>query len=46
MMINAITGRDFPLAQGLILVFGVIIVLVNLATDLFMGYLDPRASYQ
>lgn len=46
LMINAITGRDFPLAQGLILVFGVIIVLVNLATDLFMGYLDPRASYQ
>lgn len=46
LMINAITGRDFPLAQGLILVFGVIIVLVNLMTDLFMGYLDPRASYQ
>ncbi|MGQ0569625.1 MAG: ABC transporter permease [Armatimonadota bacterium] len=46
LMINAITGRDFPLAQGLILVFGAVIVLVNLVTDLFMGYLDPRVSYQ
>jgi ABC-type dipeptide/oligopeptide/nickel transport system permease component len=46
LMINAITGRDFPLAQGLILVFGTIIVLANLVTDLLMGYLDPRVSYQ
>jgi peptide/nickel transport system permease protein len=46
LMINAITGRDFPLAQGLILVFGTIIVLANLVTDLFLGYLDPRVSYQ
>jgi ABC-type dipeptide/oligopeptide/nickel transport system permease component len=46
LMINAITGRDFPLAQGLILVFGTIIVLANLITDLVMGYLDPRVSYQ
>lgn len=46
LMINAITGRDFPLAQGLILAFGTIVVLANLATDLFLGYLDPRVSYQ
>lgn len=46
LMITAISGRDFPLAQALILVFGTIIVVVNLFTDLLMGFLDPRVSYQ
>jgi peptide/nickel transport system permease protein/oligopeptide transport system permease protein len=46
LMVAAINGRDFPLVQGLILVFGVIIVLVNLATDLLLATLDPRVSYQ
>jgi len=46
LMISAITGRDFPLAQALILVFGTVIVVVNLFTDVLMGFLDPRVSYQ
>jgi peptide/nickel transport system permease protein len=46
LMVTAINGRDFPLAQGLILVFGAVIVLVNLATDLLLAALDPRVSYQ
>jgi peptide/nickel transport system permease protein/oligopeptide transport system permease protein len=46
LMVAAINGRDFPLVQGLILVFGAIIVLVNLATDLLLAALDPRVSYQ
>lgn len=46
LMISAITGRDFPLAQALILVFGTVIVVVNLLTDVLMGFLDPRVSYQ
>ncbi len=46
LMITAISGRDFPLAQALILVFGTVIVVVNLFTDLLMGLLDPRVSYQ
>lgn len=46
LMISAISGRDFPLAQALILVFGAAIVVVNLFTDILMGLLDPRVSYQ
>jgi len=46
LMISAISGRDFPLAQALILVFGTAIVVVNLFTDILMGLLDPRVSYQ
>jgi peptide/nickel transport system permease protein len=46
LMITAINGRDFPLVQGLILVFGTIIILANLATDLFVGTIDPRVSHE
>ena len=45
LMIQAINNRDFPMVQGLILVFGLIISLTNLASDLFIGVLDPRVSF-
>ena len=46
LMIAGITGRDFPVVQGLIIIFGTLIVLVNTVTDLTMGFLDPRVSYE
>jgi peptide/nickel transport system permease protein len=46
LMVGAINNRDFPMVQGLILIFGTIIVLVNATTDLLCGFLDPRASYR
>jgi ABC-type dipeptide/oligopeptide/nickel transport system permease component len=45
LMVTAINGRDFPLVQGLILVFGSIIILSNLVTDLVIGAIDPRVSH-
>lgn len=33
---------DFPLLQGLFLLFSVTVILANLAADLIYGYLDPR----
>lgn len=45
LMVGAINGRDFPLVQGLILVFGTAIVLTNLVTDLLIGAIDPRVSH-
>ena len=45
LMIAGINGRDFPVVQGLILIFGALIVLVNTLADLIMGFLDPRVSY-
>ena len=46
LMVTAINGRDFPLVQGLILVFGSIIILSNLVTDLVIGAIDPRVSHE
>lgn len=45
LMVNSISGRDFPMVQGLILIFGLIIVLANLASDLLIGALDPRIKH-
>jgi peptide/nickel transport system permease protein len=39
---NAIQGPDFPMLQGLFLLFSAAVILANLAADLLNGYLDPR----
>jgi peptide/nickel transport system permease protein len=45
LMINAIFDRDFPVVQGVTLVFGVLVVLVNLLTDVAYASLDPRVRF-
>ena len=42
MLVDAILKRDFPLVQGGVLVVSTTYVVINLATDLLYGYLDPR----
>lgn len=42
LLINAIQARDYPLVQGCILLISLSYVLVNLLTDLFYGWADPR----
>lgn len=46
LLVQAIGFRDYPLVQGCILFIAVIYVLVNLATDLVYGVLDPRVRVQ
>jgi peptide/nickel transport system permease protein len=41
-MINAAGQRDFPVVQGLTLVFGLGIILLNLLSDVTVAVLDPR----
>jgi ABC-type dipeptide/oligopeptide/nickel transport system permease component len=41
-LIDAIQYRDWPVIQGLILVFAVLFALVNLGVDLIYAALDPR----
>jgi peptide/nickel transport system permease protein len=42
LMVDAIAKRDYPVIQGVILVFSGLYVLVNLAIDLAYGLIDPR----
>ena len=43
-MINAIFARDYPLVQVITLVFALLIVAINLLTDLSYSLLDPRVT--
>jgi peptide/nickel transport system permease protein len=45
LMINSIFQRDFPVVQGVTLVFGVLVVLINLLADLSYAALDPRVRF-
>jgi peptide/nickel transport system permease protein len=45
LLIKAIFGRDYPIVQGVTLYFGVLVILVNLLTDIGYAILDPRVSY-
>lgn len=40
--VNAITARDYPIVQGIVLFSATIYALINLAVDLLYGFLDPR----
>ena len=43
--IDAIVRRDYPVIQGIVLMFSFIYVLVNLAVDCIYTMLDPRIQY-
>ena len=43
--VDAVLARDFPTIQGVILLFSVAYVLINLAIDLSYLFLDPRIRY-
>jgi len=43
-MINSILGRDFPTVQGITMVFAIMVVAVNLLTDVTHAALDPRVN--
>lgn len=43
--IDAIVNRDLPLIQGLILTFGLIFILINLAVEASFALLNPRLRH-
>ena len=43
--IDAIVRRDYPLIQGLVVVFSFVYVLVNLCVDVIYTIVDPRIRY-
>ena len=43
--IDAILRRDYPIIQGVILIFSAVYVLVNLLVDLSYMFFDPRIRY-
>lgn len=43
-VIDAIYARDYPVVQGAVLVFALVVVIVNLIVDLTYTMLDPRVK--
>ena len=45
LVVDAILRRDYPIIQGVVLMFSFVYVLVNLVVDLLYTILDPRIRY-
>ncbi len=46
LIIGALNQRDYTMLQGMMVIYTLIVVLVNLLTDLTYGLIDPRVKYQ
>jgi len=44
--VSAMMNQDYPVIQGVILVFAAMVLIINLIVDLSYGWLDPRVQYQ
>jgi peptide/nickel transport system permease protein len=45
LVVQGILARDYPLVQGVMLIYGFAFVLINLAVDLIYTLADPRVRY-
>ena len=44
--IEAVTGRDFPIVQGITMMVAVFVLLVNLLIDIMYAWVDPQIRFQ
>ena len=45
LLVDSIFARDYPVVQGLVIVFALLFALVNLGVDLLYSVIDPRVRY-
>ena len=46
LILDATMNRDYPLVSGVMAIYSIALVFINLAVDLTYGFLDPRVKYQ
>jgi len=46
LIVIALNSRDYPTLQAMLVIYAVMIVLANLATDLMYGVIDPKVRNQ
>ena len=44
--IEAVTGRDFPIVQGITMMVAVFVLLINLLIDITYAWVDPQIRFQ
>ena len=45
LLIDSVSARDYPVVQAATLIFALLVILVNLATDIVYSFIDPRVQY-
>jgi oligopeptide transport system permease protein len=45
-LVQGAINRDYPLIMGMVIVYGTLVLLLNLITDLVYGWLDPRVRHE
>lgn len=46
LLVNSVANRDYPVVQGVTLLFALLIVAINLLSDLTQAALDPRVGQE
>ena len=46
LLLNAIQARDYPMIQACIMIFAIIVVVINLLTDIVYAAIDPRIRFE
>jgi peptide/nickel transport system permease protein len=46
LLIQSITGRDYPVVQAITVISAILVIVVNLLVDLSYSFLDPRVTYE
>lgn len=44
MLVSSILAKDYPMVQGIVLVYGAMVLIINLVVDLTLAVLDPRST--
>ena len=44
--VEGASNRDYPLVMGVTIIYGGIVILANIITDVVRGLLDPKVSYE
>ncbi len=45
LLVDSIFSRDYPMIQGIVLVFSALVISMNVLVDVLYGYVDPRIRY-
>jgi oligopeptide transport system permease protein len=45
-LVNSSLNRDYPMVVGLVLLYALLLLVLNLLVDLSYGLLDPRVRYE
>ena len=46
LLVSSVSNRDYPVVLGVTLLFAVLIVAINLVTDIVQAALDPRVGQE